>query len=625
MKRSGYLLAAAALFVCTTMAASQSTVNLLPGSASDRDNCWTKRSFPGMNKTTYGIRGTGSSLNGYVTWNNFSGASGKYKVELQAVLESDGNSPYKLYIDGNQVKSGNYPYADGSLNCSGSSYKVRWLNLGEHNVNQGDQIRYWAKSVYPCGSSHGQYSRFQEVRFTRVTPADDTPPSAPGNLTATDATNTSITLSWSAASDAQSGIGGYRIYIGSTLKETVGGSSTSGTITGLTRNTSYDNISVSAVNGAGLEGPNSSSITASTADEPAPPGTIFIRAADGELSNGMTVAYSGEVAGALAGNSIYGTTGNLSGPQAGDSKATYVITIPSSDAGTYYAWFRAQYAADNANSFWISVDGGSAERILNGADFSGWHWEGHMTDGAVNLGNLSAGEHTITITCREPAENSLLDVICLTSTSSYVPTDADVAFYEFEPITLVSPVGGETYEVGDTLYVQWRTSQVGEINVLLSTNEGESWTKLNASGGSIGRLEEAEVWGNYPYVLQPTDVSTACLVKVEDYNQPSTNTVSPATFTVNSSSAVPSVLSRDGMHRGAFCARLNADGLAVIQVPFAGTHELRVLNMQGVVIASYHGVGPRRIVLPNALPAGVFFVDAICEGTRRSATLRTMR
>lgn len=625
MKRSAHLMVVAALFVCASMAAAQSTVSLLPGSASARDNCWTTRSYPGQTKTTYGIKGTGSSLNGYVTWNNFSGTTGRYKVELQAVLESDGNSPYKLYIDGNEVKSGNYPYAEGSLNCSGSKYKVVWLNLGEHSVSKGDQIRYWAKSVYPCGSSHGQYSRFQELKFTMVGSTDNTAPSAPGNLAATGATNTSITLSWSAASDGESGISSYRIYFGSTLKETVNGTSTSGTVTGLTRNTSYSNIAVSAVNGAGMEGAKSSSITASTADEAAPSGTMFIRAADGQLSNGMTIAYSGEAPGALAGNSIYGTTGNLSSPQAGDSKATYVINIPSSDAGTYYAWFRAKYATDGANSFWISVDGGAAQRILNGSDFSGWHWEGHMTDGAVNLGNLSAGDHTITITCREPGNNSLLDVICLTKSSSYSPTDGDVAFYEFKPITIVSPVGGETYEVGDTLYVQWRTSQVGEINIYLSTNEGETWTKLNATGGSIGREEDAALWGNYPYVLTASDVGTACLIKIEDYNQPSTNETSPATFTVNSSSAVPSIATLSRAQHSVFSARLTADGLAEINLPFTGAHELRLLNMQGVVVASHQGAGPRRIVLPRALPAGVYFVDAVSAGVRETATLRVAR
>ncbi|MBD3242944.1 MAG: hypothetical protein GF331_20295 [Chitinivibrionales bacterium] len=623
MKRSAYSVVAAFLLLGAAVSVAQSTVNLLPGNG-NRDNCWITRDFPGMTKTTYGIRGTGDPLSGYVTWNSFSGSTGRYKVELQAVLESDGNSPYKLYIAGSQVKSGNYPYADGSRDCSGSTYKVVWLNLGEHNVSQGDQIRYWAQSVYPCGSSHGQYSRFQELRFTRVT-SDNTAPSVPTNLRSTAATNTSITLSWSASSDGESGINAYRIYIGSTLKETVGGSSTSGTITGLTRNTSYSNISVSAVNGAGMESAKSSSITASTADDPAPAGTIFIRAADGQLTNGMTIAYSGEVAGALAGNSIYGTTGDLSAPQTGDSKASYTINVSSSDAGTYYAWFRTQYEADNANSFWIQVDGGSAHRIVNGADYSGWHWEGHMTDGAVNIGNLSAGEHTITITAREPSPNSLLDVICLTKSSSYVPTDGDVSFYEFEPITLVSPVGGETYDVGDELRVQWRTSQVSEVNVYLSSDEGETWTKLNATGGSIGQTDDPAVWGDYPYVLQPGDASGMCMVKVEDYNQPSTYAVSPATFTVNNSSNVSSTAPHAGIHRAAFHARVTADGTAEINLPFAGLHELRVLNMQGSVVATHEGTGPQRVTLSRALPAGVFFIEAFSAGQRATTVLRITR
>ncbi|MBD3317299.1 MAG: hypothetical protein GF344_16045, partial [Chitinivibrionales bacterium] len=397
------------------------TVSLLPNAADFKDDCWTVRTFPGVSKETFGIKGTGTSLNGFVTWDSFSGSTGNYKMELQAVLESDGDSPYKLYIEGTEVASGRYPYADGSKDCNGNTYKVVWLDLGTHTIAEGNRIRYWAKSVYPCGSSHGQYSRFQEIRFTRVT-QDATPPSPPENLVEIGTTNRSISLSWSASSDPESGISRYEVYIGETLKVTVSGEATSADITGLERNTGYTNIRVTAVNGAGLESEGGESITAHTANNPAPDGTIFIRAADGKLSNGMTMAYSNNVPGALGGNSLYGKNGTISGPSSDDSKVTYTIVIPDGNEGSYYAWFRGRYSFDGGNSFWMSVDDGAAQRILNGANTNGWHWEGHMADGAVDIGNLSAGRHTITITVREPANDNLLDVICLSRSSDYLPT-----------------------------------------------------------------------------------------------------------------------------------------------------------------------------------------------------------
>lgn len=167
-----------AAFMVTTGASA--AVRLSPDAADHRDDCWVKRSYPGMTNSTYGIRGTGAELSGYVTWNSFPGAGGVYKVELGAVLESDGDSPYKLFIDGTKVREGNYPYAGGELDCNGSSYREAYLDLGTWQVNKGDKIRYWAMSTYPCGSSHGQYSRFFVLRFTPVDgPADPIPSAEP--------------------------------------------------------------------------------------------------------------------------------------------------------------------------------------------------------------------------------------------------------------------------------------------------------------------------------------------------------------------------------------------------------------------------------------------------------------
>lgn len=149
-------------------------VELKPGSANALDDCWILRSFPGQTMTTYGIKGTGSPLEGTVTWNSFPGASGTYKVELGAVLESDGDSPYRLSVGGVLKREGNYPFADGYLECDGSTYKEVYLDLGNHAIQQGDKIEYWAQSVYPCGSSHGQYSRFFMIRFTATTEPPDT-------------------------------------------------------------------------------------------------------------------------------------------------------------------------------------------------------------------------------------------------------------------------------------------------------------------------------------------------------------------------------------------------------------------------------------------------------------------
>ncbi|MBN1782331.1 DNRLRE domain-containing protein [bacterium] len=103
---------------------------------------------------------------------------------------------------------------------------------------------------------------------------DDTAPAAPQNLTAAPVNETEVGLSWSASSDAESGIAGYRIY-------------RDGVFAGYTVNTTYADedlvpgssytYTVSAVNGAGLESDPSPAAQADTpSDNEAPdsPGNL---------------------------------------------------------------------------------------------------------------------------------------------------------------------------------------------------------------------------------------------------------------------------------------------------------------------------------------------------------------
>ncbi len=135
--------------------------------ASGKDNVWQKRAAVG--KPSWGIKGSGNSLSGSMWFDAFPGASGKYRVELGAVLEFDGQPEYKVSAGGKTLKSGSYPYSMGSRQCDVSKGKDKavHLDLGTHEIKQGDKIEVWGKSVYPCGA-HGAYTRWWEVRFTSV-------------------------------------------------------------------------------------------------------------------------------------------------------------------------------------------------------------------------------------------------------------------------------------------------------------------------------------------------------------------------------------------------------------------------------------------------------------------------
>jgi chitodextrinase len=94
-------------------------------------------------------------------------------------------------------------------------------------------------------------------------------------LTATAVSASQIDLSWTAASDPESGVASYKVYRNGTVVATPTGTSFSDT--GLAGSTSYT-YQVSAVNGAGLEGPKSASASTTTPDGTPPTAPANLRA-----------------------------------------------------------------------------------------------------------------------------------------------------------------------------------------------------------------------------------------------------------------------------------------------------------------------------------------------------------
>ncbi|WP_216215373.1 glycosyl hydrolase family 18 protein [Amycolatopsis aidingensis] len=101
------------------------------------------------------------------------------------------------------------------------------------------------------------------VTVSTNNPSDDTQaPTVPGNLRATDATSSSVSLTWNAATD-NTGVAAYDVYRDGTLSTTVTG--TSATVDGLSPSTSYS-FTVRARDGYDNTSAPSSAITVSTSD-----------------------------------------------------------------------------------------------------------------------------------------------------------------------------------------------------------------------------------------------------------------------------------------------------------------------------------------------------------------------
>lgn len=95
---------------------------------------------------------------------------------------------------------------------------------------------------------------------------DDEPPTTPGSLTVTGHTDTSASLSWTAATDNVS-VAGYDIYRDGVLTDKVAGSATSAEVVGLSPATAYS-FAVKARDGAGNLSPASDAATVTTDASP---------------------------------------------------------------------------------------------------------------------------------------------------------------------------------------------------------------------------------------------------------------------------------------------------------------------------------------------------------------------
>lgn len=92
---------------------------------------------------------------------------------------------------------------------------------------------------------------------------------------------------------------------------------------------------------------------------------------------------------------------------------------------------------------------------------------------------------------------------------------------------VISPNGGENWRRTSVQTVRWSTRLDRTVNILLSTNNGSTWTTLNSSpiGGSLGRFS----------LTLPPITSTQCLVKIVDTENSDVVDVSDNVFTISTS------------------------------------------------------------------------------------------
>lgn len=217
-------------------------------------------------------------------------------------------------------------------------------------------------AVWEVADTANAFYNVIDVNFGGSNPPSDTiAPSAPGALTSTGTTSTSVSLAWNASTD-NVGVTGYEIYNGSSRVATVPGSALSYTVTGLTANTSYT-FTVKAKDAAGNLSNASNPVTVRTegviADTEAPsaPGNLHVMGTPTSSSVSLMWSPSTDNVG-VAGYRIYNGTALVA--TVSGTTTDHVVTGLSANS-TYTFTVRAFDAAGNQSAASNSVSAKTAE------------------------------------------------------------------------------------------------------------------------------------------------------------------------------------------------------------------------------------------------------------------------
>jgi hypothetical protein len=174
-----------------------------------------------------------------------------------------------------------------------------------------------------------------------------------------------------------------------------------------------------------------------------------------------------------------------------------------------------------------------------------------------------------------------------------------------DPITVISPNGGDSFTIGSTMEIQWQgdPERVTAVVIELSPDDGENWVTISGSA-SIEAFPDGGTTGSFLFVVPQTLLggpveSERCLIRVTDYTETSFSDESDAHFTISNELPVANLpFNAAGAHRPSV---ITIQGVPWVRTP-GGAHVVWVYSLSGQTIARYDGAGPALYPLSSGVP-----------------------
>jgi chitodextrinase len=377
-------------------------------------------------------------------------------------------------------------------------------------------------------------------------PSDTTAPTTPTNLLASDVTQTTLTLSWSASTDAV-GVSGYKVYQdGSLLSSGITG--TTFGVTGLTLNTAYS-FTVLAYDAEGNLSSQSDALATTTLSDttaPTTPGspsfssvsttaitlswtastdavgisgyriyrgatqvgtTTLLTLTNSSLSSGTSYSYTIEA---------YDSAGNRSARSATTSTSTLTVDVTSPTAPGTPTF--SGVTASSINLTWSSSTdaiGVSGYRIYRGASQVGTSTYATFADSELSASTAySYTMEAYDATGNRSARSATTSTTTLAASDVTAPTTpGTIAFSDVSYTSITLRWSSSTDAVGVSGYRIYRgSSQVGTSTLALFTNTG-----LSTSTSYSYTVEAYDIAGNRSARNATTSTSTLSVVSGSAY------------------------------------------------------------------------------------------------------------
>ncbi len=230
-----------------------------------------------------------------------------------------------------------------------------------------------------------------------------------------------------------------------------------------------------------------------------------------------------------------------------DNDDTWGFSVLEVDTGCYasvgqrenYMW--VNYFHDKKNLL-ITENLGRNDTLIGGEYFEFW-WRAYSVPGSLTVEFSTDGESTWSVLTTEgfghsgdtlPFVNSSECLYKITSNDD--PQVYDIFNYYFtikiaSRIDLVSPVGGELWQVGETEYIVWDFDSVYNVDIDYSTDDGTTWINVETSYPCDG---------TYLWTI-PNTPSTQCLVMVTNSGDLTVFDTSDSIFTITDDTLARSI------------------------------------------------------------------------------------